>query len=423
MSKTQKIIIAVLSVLLCAAVVFTALTFNDGFSLNLKSGKAKTDNGSVDDITRFMYESDMPLLQTENKNVFYSVNTDGTVKYYKYADGTVNEITDGVKSYSVKINCSNQKVPVRLYCLDTGSGLRGYGVFTTEQNSSVKLIPYVFVRMIPCPEAYKSAAGSKYILLTDYDSADIFSSDRTYSDMYTVNPETGKTSIVFSDRDRTVGKNGLYSDGWTVFTDSAVNSSSKNDLLASSRLHDINAETPLWDLMTVENTKATRKNGAVTAADCVSPYIYKSGNDFTCLKKTKNGFDLIKNGNKDSVLKSFTCSISDCVVSDGYVYNKSEGSFTSMADGNTFSAGALTYGGFSSFRVSDDASEALLLFNDTEDILYIYNVSSNTASVVTGEKLVNTVGNLCFVTDSLAMLSSYDSSRMVYYNIFINLGG
>lgn len=423
MSKTQKIIISVLAVLTCIAVVFTALTFSNSFSLKLKRGGSKAEKSSVEAITELSFESQMPLLQTCEKNVFYSVYPDGTVKYYKYEDGAVTEVTAGVETHTVKLSCSSQKVVIKLYCLKTEGGLNGYGVFTSDQKSETMMIPYVFARLMPCPAAYGSVAGSKYVVLLDFEAKDVYKADKTYSDMFSADLSSGKTSLIFSQRDRAVAKDGLYNQAWSVYTESAMRSSDKNDLFASGRYHDMEADVPLWDLLSVENTESVRKAEAVTTVDCVSPYVYKSGKDYTCLVKSEKGFDLVKNGKKDDVIKSFVCSISDCSVSGGYILNLTDGSITSMADGTEFFTGSVPQGRLSAFGVSENAAFAVILYKDKEDTLYVYNAKSDSASVISGDKLVNTVGNLCFISDSLAMLSQYDSGSKVYNNIIINLGG
>ena len=70
---------------------------------------------------------------------------------------------------------------------------------------------------------------------------------------------SGTATLIVSSRDRTVQEDATQNETWTVFTDSSVNSMSKYDWFASTRYHDTNAETVLYDFMSVESSRSGRK--------------------------------------------------------------------------------------------------------------------------------------------------------------------
>ena len=145
MTKAKKIILIVLCVVLVFTTAFFFLSKNEDF-MNKITGTIDTTSGAtLDTLSPAFCSTDYPLVQTEQKDVFYEAFPDGTFKFYRFADGTFTQITEGVKTKDVTVTCSYQKVNVKLHYLSTDAGTVGYGLFNSKQESDTKFFSYTLL--------------------------------------------------------------------------------------------------------------------------------------------------------------------------------------------------------------------------------------------------------------------------------------
>ena len=409
MTKNNKIVLCVLAAILVVAVAVTALTGNDAFMQKITGSVDTASAHTLDTLSPVSFGTDYPLVQTEQKDLFYEMKPDGTFKFYKYADGSFTEAT-GVKTKDVQLTCSSQKVKVKLHYLSTDAGTVGYGLFNSKQGGSTKNLAYVFVRMTDRPNAYASKVKTQYVLLTDMDAEDAYKPEKTYSDMYSFDTSTGKTSLVVSQRDRSVQEDGTMREDWTIFTDSMLNSNEKYDLFASCRNHDTTADEQKYDFLTIANSKASKKSSATTVSDSPSYVIREKDGDYYCFANTEDGFDLIRNGDKKKPLASFEGVFSDYEVCGNYLLSKNDFSVTDITSGDSVSLGKAAFTELSGFIANGAGTKFAVFCNGEQQSLFIYDTVSGETKVITDSIFDNGIRNFCFINDSTVLFSSYNEA-------------
>ncbi len=410
MKKSQKIIISVLSVILVAAVAFVALTQSSDFLKKITGSLDISSGDKLETLSPISFNTDYPLVQTEQKDLFYEAYPDGTIRFYKFANDTFSEVTEGVKTQNIRLTCSYQNVNVKLHYLSTDAGTVGYGLFNSSQESDTKLFSYIFVRMTDCPKAYSSAAKTGHILLTDMDAEDAYKPDKTYSDMYSLDLKSGKTTLIISQRDRLVQENGTMREDWSIFTDSMINSGQKYDLFASSRNHDTNSDTPTYDFLTVANSRATKKSSATTVTNSPSFIIREKDGAYYCFANTDSGFDLIKNGDKKNPLASFEGAFSDYAVSGNSILNKASFDVTDITTGTVTSLQKAVFTELSGFISNSSGTKYVLFCSDEQQSMVMYNTEADENKVITDSIYDKGICNFCFIDDEYVLFSLYDEN-------------
>lgn len=408
MTKKNKKIIIILSAVLAVCLVFTGLTFSKSFTGKLFGGMG-TDHGEpLSSVVSTEFKSDYPLVQTQQENIFYEAFPDGTFKYYKYADKEIVEITN-IRTKEISITCSYQKVPMTLYYLeDTDVGTIGYGLFNSKQDSSVKTFSYIFARLVDCPASYESSARTDYVLLLDMDAEDAYRVDKTYSDIYSFDLASGTATLIVSSRDRTVQEDATQNENWTVFTDSSVNCMSKYDWFASTRYHDTNAETVLYDFMSVESSRSVRKAESTEFVNSPSYQFREKDGAYYCFASTDNGFSLVKNGNKDEPLKEFDGKFTDYLVSDHFIFNPSATEFTDMYTGETLSGKKTNFSSLSGFIASPGGKDFIVFCDGEKQAMVIYNTEENSARIISDSDIFNSgICNYCFLSNQTVLVSNF----------------
>lgn len=410
MTKIKKIILIVLAVVLVIATAFFFLLGNEKF-MNMITGTIDLASGEdLSSLSPVKLTTDYPLVQTQQKDVFYEAHPDGTIKFYKFSGGKFSEITSGINTKDAVVKCSYQDVKVKLHYLKTDAGTVGYGLFNSKQEGSeTKLLSYVFVRMIDKPKAYD--LKTDYALLTDMDEEDVYKPDKTYSDMYSYDMESGKTTLVISQRDRLVQENGTMREDWTIFTDSMINAGGKHDLFASRRNYDTAPAAPvIYDILTVKNSRATNKNSAATVVGSPSYVVREKDGAYFCFVNTEKGFDLVKNGDKKNPLASFEGAITDYAISGNYILNKATLEMTEITGGEVTKLKKANFTELSGFIVSPSASKVALFCNGEKQSLVIYDTSGSDAKIITDSIYDPSIMNFCFIDDSTVFFSTYDES-------------
>lgn len=413
MTKKNKIVLIVLSAVLALALAFFALTGNEKIMGKLMGGISLDSGVSLASLQPAEFQSDYPLVQTVQKDLFYEAFPDGSFKFYKYADGTFTPVTDGVKTKKIKVTCSGENVPVKLHYLKTDSGTVGYGLFTAEQETDVHHFSYIFFRMADCPASYKSTAKTSHVLLADMDAQDSYKTDKTYSDIYSLDISSGKTMLVVSQRDRTLQEDATYSEQWTVFTDSSLNTMKKYDFFASARYHDVRADEITYDIMSVANSRQSRRANSTTLDGSPSYTIREKDGAYFCFVNTDDGFDLVKNAKKDKPLASFSGAFSDYAVSGNWILNKKTFEMTDITSGKSTKLKKASLEEFSGFTVNESGTKAAVFGSgESSDTAVFYNIDADAVQVVTDEIFDAGICNYCFVGDVI-VVSTYKDGGAV----------
>lgn len=409
MTKNNKIVLAILAVILVIAVAFAAMTTNDAF-LRKITGSIDTESGDkLESLSPVSLNTNYPLVQTEQKDLFYEMYPDGTFRFYKFADGQFSEVT-GVKTKNVQLTCSYQKVSVKMHYLSTDAGTVGYGMFNSQQKSDTQSFAYIFVRMMDCPKAYTASAKTKHILLTDMDEEDAYKPEKTYSDMYSFDLESGKASLIISQRDRLVQEDGTMREDWTIFTDSMLNVGEKYDIFASRRNYDTKDTVAKYDMLTVANSRAAKKNSATTLTNSPSYVVREKNGAYFCFINTDKGFDLVKNADKKNPIASFEGGFSDYTVNGNYLLNKASFDVTDITSGETVSLKKASFTELSGFVANSNGTKFVLFLNGEQQSMVMFDTENDIVKTVTDSIFDNGICNFCFIDDDAVLFSSYDEA-------------
>lgn len=417
MTKKNKITIIILAVVLVLTGTFAVLSLNSGFLGKFFGGSSKSQQLSAVLVSDFT--SDYPLVQTQQKDLFYEAYPDGTIKFFSFADGTFTEYSGNVEKKDIKVSCSRQKIPVTLYYTDTDAGMVGYGLFTAQQNSDIEFFSYVFVRAMTCPESYRSLARTDDIVLVDMDGNDAYKTEKTYSDIYSFDKKSGNTVKILSERDRLIQQDGTFREDWAVFTDTSLNEMTKYDLFASARNHDTAVDNKEYDIMSVENSKAYNKNSTVTVSSSPSYNIWFDSDTYYCLASTDNGFDLIKDGDKDSPLASFSGNFkSDFYTSGDWIYDIAKTEFTNALTGNAIGFSAISFKNIAGVTANPSGNKFAVFGSDSSKYMVLLDGEKKSSVNITDANLYDSgIGNFCFIDDSTVLVSTYDSAKQAVNHI------
>lgn len=404
MTKKNKLILIILSAVLVVSITFTALSFGGVFF-----GKLSTDNGTAfSAVVSSEFESDYPLVQTELEDVFYEAYPNGNIKYYKYSDNTFNEVS-GVKTKKINVVCSYQKIPITLYYMDdTDVGTIGYGLFSVEQDTSIKTFSYIFARLIDCPTSYESSARTNHVLLLDMDAEDAYKIDKTYSDIYSFDMSSGTSTLIVSSRDRIVQEDATQDENWTIFTDSSVNGMCHYDWFATTRYHDTGAEKLLYDFMSVESSRSVRKASATVLVNSPSYHLWEKDGSVYCFSDNDDGFNLIKNGKKDDVLKEFDGSFTEYAVSGHHIFDPSSMEFTDVYTGETVSVKKASISSLSGFATSPGGTQFAVFCGGDTQAMIIYDLDNDRAEITVSTDIFDDgIANYCFINNKTLVVSCY----------------
>lgn len=408
MTKKNKKTIIILSAVLAVCLIVTGLTFSKNITGKLFGGMDTTGGDPLSTVVESEFKSDYPLVQTQQENVFYETYPDGTVKFFKFADDELIEITN-VRTKKITVTCSYQKVPMTLYYLeDTDVGTIGYGLFDSKQDTEVKTFSYIFARLMDCPASYKESARTNYILLLDMDAEDAYKVNKTYSDIYSFDMSSGTASLIVSSRDRTVQEDATQSETWTIFTDDSVNSMSKYDWFATTRYHDTNAETVLYDFMSVESSRSVRKASATEFTNSPSCNIWEKDGSVYCFADSDDGFNLVKDGKKDSPLKKFSGSFKDYAVGGHFILDPSAMEFTDVYSGETISVKKARINSLSGFIASPNGKNFVVFCDGDKQAMVIYKTEDGKESIISDSNIFNNgICNYCFISNGTVLVSAF----------------
>ncbi|MBP9988916.1 MAG: hypothetical protein KBT46_05390 [Ruminococcus sp.] len=418
MTKKNKITIIILAVILVVTGTLAVMTLNPDFLKKLSSSKKISDTQELSSVLVSDFQSEYPLVQTQKKDLFYEIYPDGTVKFYTFANGAFSAYTGKVETKEIKVSCSYQNIPVKLFYTKTDKGMIGYGLFNSGQKSDVKLFNYVFVRMMTCPSSYKKIAKTDNVILVDTDEQDVYNPNKTYSDIYSFDISSGKTVQIINQRDRLVQENATFREDWVIFTDHSLNTMTKYNLFASARNHDTAAEIKEYDIMSIENSKAYNKNSTTTVSSSPSVHIWFDSDAYYCLANTKNGFDLIRNNDKKSPLASFEGNFAEnYLVSENWIFNKTNSEITNALNGNAVKFKDVGFEKFAGFTANESGSK-FVVFGGDGDTMALYNKGSDSVSYIKDAALFNYgILNFSFIDDSTIVVSSYNSDQKAVNHI------
>lgn len=175
--------------------------------------------------------ADMPLMKTDFENVFYTMRTDGTVHFFKLIDGVLAE-TQADGSYDVKVKCSGQTIPAKIYYITVDGRVNGFGLYTSANAAGVLLYDYAFFKICDLPDAFQRKG--KLLLLIDTDKTRFYD-DKIYSEQFYFDTDALTTTYFLSEAQRQTGMDGLKMTDYKMFTDEMLQQPYRQFYFFSSR--------------------------------------------------------------------------------------------------------------------------------------------------------------------------------------------
>lgn len=236
MVKRYKII---LSVLLVVLIAFTTVTVTGVIDINKMVDDIKNNDddavpkNTYEDIFDTYTKAGLPLLKTDIENIFYAMDTDGNVSFFKASAGNVEKLTEtGV--FEVVAECSGQKLPATIHYLEEDGRTVGYGLFTNVNHPEVYLYEYAFFKVTDQFDAYDGK--SDLLLLIDVDKSRFYSEDKVYSESFYLY-EDHKTAVFLNEDQRIVDLTAKLKTDYKMFTDDILHQDEGKILFFSSRFY------------------------------------------------------------------------------------------------------------------------------------------------------------------------------------------
>lgn len=300
-------------------------------------------------------------LPTDVNGLFYSASLNGEIKYYKYSAGTMTPAENSVTKKTITLNVSYEKIPVTLYIISASSKTVGYGLFTSDMDSSVKVYEYAFVKIAEKPQGY----GEGYLLLADFDKSEFYKADKTYSEIFMYSADASSFSTQLSQNTRLVDENGGFRQNWSMMTDEFLQNLGDAKCFMSSRYYTSEETGKRTDIMVYSNAYRPE----TVAKDILGTWFVNDGKGMHFLRKTDKGFkSVVVADGKEKEVKSFDGDYFALYLRSGnYVVNKKSNEVTNLLDGKSFSIGDPVLTEMTVFSLNEDATKAVFASKGREN--------------------------------------------------------
>ncbi len=343
-----------------------------------------TEPASEDGLVRARSASEYPLMPTEIENVFVTADPYGQFTFYEFADGAFKPC-EGAQELEVTVTCSHQDLPAKVYYLQRGDDLTGYGLFlNTLTDKDVRLYDYAFMHMVNMPAGYGSGDA---MLLVDYDKDDFAKADKIYTEAVSVNLTNGKTARLTSDNGRTVDMMGRLRTDWAQMNTALLQLGAEKWYL-SGRGYALDSTTA--DIIYNADTSNTKPKWITSGL--YENYLYAENGTLYYVKEAEGGFDAysLTTDGKETKLGSYTGSLSDYLFSGGYMLEKNTLALTRLTTGESKDIGSVVGaapGSPAYFSVSSDGAKFVLLCDGETQSGVLLDLTSNSCRQIRQKNL------------------------------------
>ena len=171
---------------------------------------------------------DLPYLQTDIENVFYTMSADGEVTFYTLGDGQFT-IVEETGTYDVSVTMSEQKLTATVSYIEQDGVISGYG-FYKPSTDKFDLYPYAFFRIANFGAENEKVSSSSYILLVDTTKEDFYSNEKIYDEAFIFKPSDSSCTRMLSEANRTVGHDGTKRNDYTLLNNNVIVNSTTHHL-------------------------------------------------------------------------------------------------------------------------------------------------------------------------------------------------
>lgn len=321
--KKLTIVLAVLAVV-C---VFAVLVFSgvlDGGGLGGEEETTESENiyataNYKNDLTSSGV-NDLPYLKTDIDSIFYTMSTDGEVKFYSFADNIFTPV-DASGTYDVTVVMSEQNVSAEVTYIEKDGVISGYGLYTGKTDG-FDLYPYAFFRLTDYGADYEKAYSTSCLLLVDTTEDDFYSNDKIFEEPFIFKFSDSSCTRMLSEANRTVGIEGTKRSDYSLINDCVIDGSAAHQLFFSGRQYA--EDDTRVDLLRTGGSGNNVDNIRV-AQDVIGYWAKYVDGDIMYLSVDDNNSVTVERYDTDSdeaeVIKTFDgVGRDDILVSGDYVY-------------------------------------------------------------------------------------------------------
>ena len=313
---------------------------------------------SEDGLIRKRAQADYPFMPTQIEGIFVSANPYGLFNFYEYTGSGFTACTDA-QEMDVTVTCSHQKIPAKLHYLRRGDQLTGYGLFlTTLFEDDVRLYDYAFLHLTNMPKGYGDGDA---MLLVDFDEEDFAKADKTYTEVLSIDLQSGKSKPLTSDNGRTVDELGRLRTDWAQMHDALLTLGGEK-LYLSGRNYQLDSTTA--DI--IYNADTSNQKPKWIASGLYENYLYSANGKLYYVKSAETGVDtyaLTADGTEQK-LGSYAGSVDDYLFSGDYMLEKNTLALTRVSTGESKDIASIVKtapGSPAYFSVSADGTKLVLL--------------------------------------------------------------
>ena len=313
--------------------------------------------------------TEQKYIQSDAKNVYYSISSENQVMYYEYKNGAMNPMqANGTVKAQVQMDKS--KLDVSVDYVEMNDEIFGITIYRSEDNPGSTIHNVITFKLVDLPSEYK--ADGKALLLAVANSE---SSSRRYNlwtDSFIVDLNTGAT-----ERFLTVDKNSnSYSVAYSVLTNSAyITDAEMIPFFTTREYGDGSGKKDLF----VKNGK----NEALFATDVYGEYIYSDKDVTAYLKTTETGFNVVKKEDtkEEKIVFSLYGNFStDYLYHKEYILDKTNGNFYNVKTGENVALAGYGMSNAEMMSVSNDGRYLVVLgtVNSVADYqVHIFDLKKN----------------------------------------------
>ena len=355
-----------------------------------QAGEAKTAEGFVSRTA-----VDYPLIQTDMDGVYLSANPYGLLEFYEAQNGTFTPCAD-TQTMDIQVTCSHQEIPTKLYYIEREGRVTGYGLFlTTLYEDDVRLYDYAFFHLTDMPEGY----GSGKMLLVDFDEGDFARADKTYTEVFSLDMATGKSTRMTSDNGRTVDNLGRLRTDWAQMNEALLQLGGTK-LYLSGRNYQLDSTTA--DIIRNNDTSNTKPTWV--ASGLWEKWMHTEDGTLYYAKETESGFEVysMDASGKETKCGAYAQSIDGYLFSGDYMLEKNTLALkrvsTDESKGTLKTDSVRTAPAY--FSVSPDGTKAAVLFDGETQSALLCDLTAGKSELVQDKGLFTTsCDQLAWLTD------------------------
>ena len=331
MVKKYKIVLSLLLVVLVCVGVITVTGVFDINKIVKEHEEKNNEELSADyrDVFLSMTDENSPLLKTDVENIYYAMDMEGGVRFYRAESGEFTMIEQSGE-FTVKAPCSGQELPAVIHYIELPEQTIGYGLFTNTLYEGVYLYDYAFFKVTDMFPAFSDR--SDLLMLLDVDKSRFYQDEKVFSEaFYLYSDHTCEHFL--NENQRIVDMNARMRTDYKMFT-SDILGQTGNVLFFSSRYYTAYQDSEQIDILTSGGSGENVDNVQyIIGVD--SLHMWETDAGVYYFGRTDTGFALrCFDGENHEEIKAFEGSLQDdYLICGSYLLNKASGEIYGVLDG------------------------------------------------------------------------------------------